>query len=88
MQDFGEADDDVDEVDATEPPIYLDSISRRLIIGWCCSRETGDGHDDGGWVYVLRYWDSGTLSEDNGERCNCLINILCVQELAYTRWGI
>ena len=33
MHDFGEADDDVDEVDATDPPIYLDSISSRRIIG-------------------------------------------------------
>ena len=35
MPDLGEADDDVDEVDATEPPTLtcLASISRRLIIG-------------------------------------------------------
>ena len=33
--DFGEADDDVDEVDAIEPPrlACLASISRRFIIG-------------------------------------------------------
>ena len=33
MPGLGEVDDKVDDVDATEPPICLASISRRLIMG-------------------------------------------------------
>lgn len=52
MPGLGDVDESIEDVDATDPPICLASISRRLIIGCWCSNGMGDRDSEGlesGW---------------------------------------